>query len=72
MPELYRDLDGINYLGGHSLARLLNTEKQATERALTKRGRANATIKVSEVSAFTLGQLFYLLEMETAFVGELF
>ncbi len=72
MPKLYQDLDGLNYLGGHSLARLLNTEKQATERALTKRGRANATIKLPEVTAFTLGQLFYLLEMETAFVGELF
>ncbi len=72
IPKIYQDLDGLNYLGGHSLGKLLNTEKKATERALTKRGRANATIKLPEISAYTLGQLFYLLEMETAFVGELF
>ena len=72
IPHLYPDLDGVNYLGGHNLSELLNTEKQATELALNRRGRLNCTIIMPEVNARTLGQLFYLLELETAFVGELF
>ncbi len=72
IPELYGDLDGVNYLGGQSLSKLLNTEKKATERALTAEGRPNCTILMPRINSHTLGQLFYLLEMETAFAGELF
>lgn len=39
--------------------------------ALSQRGRLNCTIKMPEVNAHTLGQLFYMLELETALVGEL-
>ncbi len=72
IPAKYPELEGVNYLGGHTLSELLNTEKQASELALTRRGRLNCTIIMPEVNAHTLGQLFYLLELETAFVGELF
>ncbi|MFS8501870.1 MAG: glucose-6-phosphate isomerase, partial [Caldicoprobacter sp.] len=33
--------------------------------------RMNRTIILPEVNAFTVGQLIYLLEVETAFAGEL-
>ncbi|MFW6378172.1 MAG: glucose-6-phosphate isomerase [Bacillota bacterium] len=71
IPEEYQDLDGVNYLGGHSLEKLINTEKQATELALTKRNRMNNTIIFPELNEYTVGQLIYMLELETAFVGEL-
>ncbi|MGM0420101.1 MAG: glucose-6-phosphate isomerase [Bacillota bacterium] len=71
IPKLYQDLDGVNYLGGNKLGDLLNIEKKATELALTERNRLNNTIIFPEVNEYTVGQFIYLLELETAFVGEL-
>lgn len=72
IPEEYNDIEGISYLGGHTLNELIQTEKRATELALTIRGRLNNTITLPEVNEFTMGQLIYMLELQTAFVGELF
>jgi glucose-6-phosphate isomerase len=71
IPGAYNDLAGLGYLGGHSFAELINTEKWATELALNKRNRMNQTLKVPEVNEFTLGQLFYFFEFQTAVTGEL-
>jgi glucose-6-phosphate isomerase len=43
----------------------------STEYALYKAKRMNRTIMLPEVNAFTIGQLLYMLEVETAFVAEL-
>ena len=72
IPDAYQEIEGVSYLGGHSLNHLLQTEKKATELALTKRQRLNKTIIIPEIQEHTLGQLFYLLELQTAFIGELF
>lgn len=72
IPGFYEDIQGVSYLGGHSLNELIVTEKKATELALTKRGRLNETITLAKVNEFTLGQLFYMLELQTTMVGELF
>ncbi|MCG8512583.1 MAG: glucose-6-phosphate isomerase [Halanaerobiales bacterium] len=72
IPTAYRDIQGVSYLGGHSLNQLIQTEKKATELALTARGRLNTTITLPEVNEFTMGQLIYMLELQTALVGELF
>jgi len=72
IPEAYQDIKGVSYLGGHTLNELIQTEKNATELALTKRGRLNTTITLPEVNEFTMGQLLYMLELQTALVGELF
>lgn len=72
IPELYVDIQGVSYLGGHTLNELLLTEKRATELALTHRSRLNETIILPVVNEYTLGQLFYLLELQTAMIGELF
>jgi glucose-6-phosphate isomerase len=71
IPKIFRDKDGIAYLGGQSFGKLLNAEQSATEVALTQAGRSNLTLHVPEVNAFTLGQLIYLLELATAYSGEL-
>ncbi|MFP4016935.1 MAG: glucose-6-phosphate isomerase [Halanaerobiaceae bacterium] len=72
IPELYDDIQGVSYLGGHTLNELIQTEKNATELALTKRGKLNESIILPEVNAFTMGQLLYMFELQTALVGELF
>ena len=61
-----------HYLGGHTLNGLLKCEEEATRRALTKEGRPNLTITLPEVTPETVGQLLYMLELATAFAGELF
>ncbi len=62
----------IAYLSGHSFAQLLHTEQKATELALTKAGRMNATIRLAEVTPKTIGMLLYFFQMQTAYAGELF
>jgi glucose-6-phosphate isomerase len=62
----------IAYLGGHTLAELINVEREATAIALTKAGRPNCTHIFPEVNAFTVGQFLYMLEMQTAIAALFF
>jgi glucose-6-phosphate isomerase len=71
IPRGYEDIPAVSFLGGHTLNALIKAEQAATEYALTKAGRLNRTIRIPEVNAFTIGQLLYLLEVETAVAGEL-
>ena len=61
----------FDYLNGKTLGELINSEKQATEIALTNNQRPNITIKFPKVNANTIGQFFMLLETATAFTGGL-
>jgi glucose-6-phosphate isomerase len=72
IPRAYEDLDGVAYLGGHTLAELLNVECDATRKALTEAGRPNSTIKLGTVSEENLGYLFQALEVQTALAGSLY
>lgn len=71
IPEGFSDIPDVSFLCGHSLNELIQAEKMATEYALMKSGHLNLTITLPEVNAFTVGQLMYLLEVMTAFAGEL-
>ena len=71
MPEGFLDIPDVSFLCGHSLNELIKAEQMATEYALMKSGHINQTITLPEVNAFTVGQLMYLLEVMTAFAGEL-
>lgn len=64
-------VDKNHYLSNRTLNELLKAEEQGTRGALTKAERPNLTISVSEISAFTLGELFFFFEMATAYMGEL-
>lgn len=66
-----KDIPDVNFLCGHTMSELINTERKATEYALTTAERLNYTITLPEVNAFTIGQLLYMFEMETAFTGAL-
>ena len=72
IPRAYDDLEGVGYLGGHTMAELLNVECDATRRALTEAGRPNATIRLGRVDEEHLGYLFQALEVQTAIAGSLY
>jgi glucose-6-phosphate isomerase len=72
IPKGYGDLESVGYLGGRTLGELLNLEQRATEISLAERGRMTTTIHVPVVNAFTLGQLFYLLEVQTVLMAALY
>ena len=65
------DIPDVNFLCGHTMNELINTERKATEYALTTANRLNCTITLPEVNAFTIGQLLFMFEMQTAFTGEM-
>lgn len=68
----YPDINELSYLDGKSFEQLIKAEGEATELALTEAGRPNVAHHFPAVNAFTLGQYYYLLEMQTAFAGELY
>jgi glucose-6-phosphate isomerase len=72
IPAGYPDSGGIGYLGGHTLNELMQVEREGTAVALTEAHRPNVTFTLPEINAFTVGQLLYMLEMQTAMAGELF
>lgn len=72
IPKDYRDIEGVGYLGGHTLSELIQAERRATERALTNNKSPNLTITLPSINAFTLGQLFFLMEVAISFAGALY
>lgn len=63
------DIPDVAFLGGHTFNELISAERLATEYALTKAHRLNNTVTLKEVNEFTIGQLLYFFEMQTAFTG---
>ena len=63
------DIPDVGFLGGHTMQELIQAENKATAYALMRAGRMNYTIEMPEVNAFTLGQLMFMLEMQTAYAG---
>ena len=71
ISEGCKDIPDVNFLCGHTMNELITAERKATEYALTSKGRLNRTITLPEVNAFTIGELLYFFQMETAFTGEM-
>jgi glucose-6-phosphate isomerase len=72
IPTALQDVRELGYLGGHSLGELIDIEQRATAGALAKRGRPNMTIHLERVDASHVGQLMMLLELATAYAGQLY
>jgi len=72
IPTRHQDIPELAYLGGHRLGELLDIERRATAGALARRGRPNMTLLMESVDAFRVGELLMLLEMATAYAGELY
>lgn len=69
IPYGCENIPDVSFLGGHTMEELIQAENKATAYALTKAGRLNYTINLPELNAFTLGQLLFLLELQTAYAG---
>ena len=69
IPHGCENIPDVSFLGGHTMEELIQAENAATAYALTKAGRMNYTIWIPELNAFTLGQLLFLFEMQTAYAG---
>lgn len=72
IPESYPEMEGISYLGNHTLEELIQAEQEATAYALTRHQRPNLTLTLKELNPFTLGQLFMMYEIQTLFSGGLY
>jgi glucose-6-phosphate isomerase len=71
IPKLFGD-SGVGFLGGHSMAELINAEEEATELSLARAGRPNMTITLPRLDAYHLGGLFMFFEIATAYAGFLY
>lgn len=72
IPAAFADVKELGYLAGHSLGELIDIEQRATAGALAKRGRPNMTIHLDRVDPGHVGQLMMLLEIATAYAGQLY
>jgi glucose-6-phosphate isomerase len=72
IPHGFSEVKELGYLGGHSLAELISIEQRATAGALAKRGRPNMTITLDRVDEWHVGGLMMLLELATAYAGQLY
>jgi glucose-6-phosphate isomerase len=72
IPRLHAAHADLAYLGGHRLSELLGVEQFATAGALAARGRMNMLIGLERLDTWHVGGLIMLLEIATAFAGELY
>lgn len=71
IPDGCEEFPNVNFLCGHTMNELIDTERRATEYAITKSGKMNHTIMLPELNEFTLGQLLMLFQLKTAYAGAL-
>lgn len=69
IPQGCEDIPAVNFLCGHTMNELISAERTATEYALLKSGHLNHTITLPTVNEFTIGELMYFFELETAYCG---
>ncbi|MGB9710333.1 MAG: glucose-6-phosphate isomerase [Thermodesulfovibrio sp.] len=72
IPEEFHDIEGLRFLGGHTLEELMNTEQLATEMALTMNKKPNLKIILPKINPYSIGQIFQFLQIVTAMTGLLY
>jgi len=72
IPEPPAGMSGLDYLAGHTMKELLKAEEQATQWALTALSqRPTVRLVLERVTPHTVGQLLYMLEVQTSIAGEM-
>ncbi|CCY24716.1 glucose-6-phosphate isomerase [Brachyspira sp. CAG:484] len=71
IPRIF-EYTGIGYLGGKTINQLINAEADSTRVALSDYCRPTVTITLPKVDGYNVGQLLYMLEVQTAIAGELY
>lgn len=69
VPET--EVEDLAYLGGTSLARLIDAEFEATEASLAEAGQPNVRIEIDRLDATGVGRLLYDMEAACILHGEL-
>ncbi|MCE5249238.1 glucose-6-phosphate isomerase [bacterium] len=72
MEPSYEKMSSLEYLGGRSMAELIEAERLGTVYALTSAQRPNMTITFPEVTPSTVGQFLYAFQTATVFSGGLY
>lgn len=71
IPDVFPTAAKLSDISGLRLSQALDAARQANAAALSEDGRFNATFALSEMNAFHLGELLYLLALSVAYEGEL-
>lgn len=72
IPHRHGDHPSLSYLGGHSIAGLLDAERRATAEALRRRGRPSLEIGLSRLDEGNLGELLMFMQLATVYAGALY
>jgi len=72
LPDLYPGEDALSYLGGRTLNELMAAELAGTRIALSSAQRPNTTIALPRLSEEILGQLLFMLEVQTSYAGMIY
>ncbi|MBN2570928.1 MAG: glucose-6-phosphate isomerase [Ignavibacteriales bacterium] len=72
IPKFRTNYSSLDYLSGHKLSELFNSEMKATEYAISSKGRPCCKIIFPKINEYTIGQFIMLYEIQTAFAGELY
>lgn len=60
------------WIVGQSFSAIQRAQRKATAQALYEQGVPSATLEIPRLSPYTLGQLFFLYELQTAYMGALY
>lgn len=71
MPRSVLPKGHAGYLSGITMQDLLRAECKATAGALREAGRPVLEIRLNQVNAFSMGELLYMFELETAMTAQL-
>jgi len=72
MKPAFPGKGALDYLGGRTMAELIEAERLGTVYALTGNKRPNMTITFPDISPHSVGQFMYALEVATVFSGGLY
>lgn len=72
LPSALPIIMDFHHLAGHSFGALLDACYEGTRSALTSAKRPHATITLTKLDEYHLGQLFFLFMVEVVFLGKLY
>lgn len=71
IPKIF-EYTGIGYLGGKTMNSLMNAEADSTKITLSDYSRPTVTISVDKITGYSMAQLLYMFEVQTAIAGALY
>jgi len=71
IPNIFQ-YTGLGYLSGKTVNELMNAEANSTSVSVTDYQKPNVTITIPKINEYYLGQLFYMLMMQTAITCSLY